>query len=161
MLTKFTKSFSKLLPLSVPFHKCLKIWKHEEKHECSTKQTSNWFKREKFCHAVPAITYRLYIRLINMPEQTLGELTWLSLPQRQLQKQKFAECDISRPAPPSSLPPLLCMQPIGIGIRILTMKKSSEKQRRMRKISNTREETNIAGNHLAPVLAASSFRGLC
>lgn len=145
MLTKFTKSFSKLLPLSVPFHKCLKIWKHEEKHECSTKQTSNWFKREKFCHAVPAITYRLYIRLINMPEQTLGELTWLSLPQRQLQKQKFAECDISRPAPPSSLPPLLCMQPIGIGIRILTMQKSSEKEEEDEEnIKHERRQTLLA-----------------
>lgn len=69
------------LPISVSlsFSYLFKIWKHEYKHECNTKQTSNWFKREKFCHTVPAITYRLYIRLINMPQQTLGELTWLPL----------------------------------------------------------------------------------
>lgn len=123
------------LSLSVPSLYWFKIWKHE----CSTKQNSNWFKREKFCHAVPAITYRLYIRLINMPEQTLGELTWLSATKANAKTEiRWMRRFQARPAPPFSLPPLLCMQPIGIGIRILTMQNLVKKQRRMSKISNTR-----------------------
>lgn len=58
----------------------------------------------------------------------------------------------ARPAPPFSLPPLLCMQPIGICIRILTMQKSSEEA--------AEDEQNIKHEGRQTLLAITWLRSL-